>query len=100
MLRLLLSGSFFLGSAGALFPGDVPVVSIKGIQGQVDMPLLGLGTWLYNSSVAEGAVTTAFGMGYRHVDTAAIYANQDGVGKALSKANLPRDEFFVTFRRT
>ncbi|CAE8722311.1 unnamed protein product [Polarella glacialis] len=60
------------------------------------MPLLGLGTWLYNSSVAEGAVTTAFGMGYRHVDTAAAYKNQDGVGRALSKTNLPRDEFFVT----
>jgi len=72
------------------------VIGIKGVSGPIDMPLLGVGTWLYNSSVAQSAVTNAFEVGYRHVDTAAVYQNQVGVGQALKTADVERDEYFVT----
>lgn len=77
-------------------PGGIPVQSIRGIAGRVDMPVLGLGTWEYNNSRAERAVASAFRLGYRHVDTAFVYENQIGVGKALRQAALDRQEFFVT----
>jgi diketogulonate reductase-like aldo/keto reductase len=60
------------------------------------MPLYGLGTWQYNNSVAEQAVLDAFKLGYRHVDTAMVYGNQVGVGQALAKSGVPREEYFVT----
>jgi 2,5-diketo-D-gluconate reductase A len=72
---------------------------MNGIKGKMRMPLVGVGTWQYNSSVAEEAVLNAFQVGYRHVDTAAIYGNQQGVGKALARAaeaNMKRDDYFVT----
>eukprot|EP00931_Biecheleriopsis_adriatica_P087454 TRINITY_DN61919_c0_g1_i1.p2 TRINITY_DN61919_c0_g1~~TRINITY_DN61919_c0_g1_i1.p2 ORF type:complete len:341 (-),score=81.59 TRINITY_DN61919_c0_g1_i1:78-947(-) len=60
------------------------------------MPMVGLGTWQYNSSTTEKAIISAFELGYRHIDTAYVYQNQDGVGQALKKMNLERDGFFVT----
>eukprot|EP00959_Pyramimonas_sp_CCMP1952_P019778 417748-Pyramimonas_sp.AAC.1 len=60
----------------------------------VHMPMVGLGTWLYNSSRAKHAVELALKVGYTHVDTALMYENQKGVGEAL--AGFPRDSFFVT----
>lgn len=69
---------------------------MNGVEGKMDMPLVGLGTWQYNASVAEGAVTEALKVGFRHIDTALGYNNQLGVGAALKKSQLPRNEFFVT----
>lgn len=69
---------------------------MKGLGGEMKMPLVGLGTWQYNSTVAEAAVESAFSLGYRHVDTALGYGNQVGVGAALARAALPRGEYFVT----
>jgi len=45
---------------------------------------------------AEYEVSTAFEMGYRHVDTALVYENHVGVGKALAASGLPREDYFVT----
>ena len=61
-------------------------MTIKGVRGDVKMPLLGIGTWQYNDSVANEAVSSSFAMGYRHVDTAQAYQNQKGVGKARESA--------------
>eukprot|EP00947_MAST-08B_sp_MAST-8B-sp1_P002372 g2372.t1 len=55
-----------------------------------------MGTWQYNDSVAESAVSTAFSLGYRHVDTALSYGNQRGVGRALAASGLKRKEYFIT----
>ena len=78
-------------------PAGYPSVPMRGITGGITpMPLIGLGTWQYNSSEAEAAIATAFSVGYRHVDTALGYANQVGVGHALKTLALPRDEYFVT----
>jgi len=86
----------FIGLAHAGLPSGYPSIPMKGIKGNVDMPLIGLGTWLYNDSVAEGAILKAFDIGYRHVDTAFGYKNQVGVGKALAKSGVKRADYFVT----
>jgi 2,5-diketo-D-gluconate reductase A len=73
---------------------------MRGVRGSIDMPLLGIGTWQYNDSLAERVVVDAFRMGYRHVDTAYVYKNQVGVGAALATAAkdlaLKRADYFVT----
>lgn len=60
------------------------------------IPQLGFGVWQISNSDAEAAVTTALKTGYRHIDTAAIYENEAGVGQALKKTHLARSEVFVT----
>ncbi len=60
------------------------------------IPQLGFGTWQVPDDEAERAVTEALRVGYRHIDTAAIYGNEAGVGRALAAANLPREELYVT----
>ena len=60
------------------------------------MPQLGFGTYKIAASDAERAVATALELGYRHVDTAAMYGNERGVGRALAASGLPRDDLFVT----
>ncbi|MFJ7069288.1 aldo/keto reductase [Streptomyces sp. NPDC101115] len=60
------------------------------------MPQLGFGVWQVPDDEAEAAVTTALEAGYRSIDTAAIYENETGTGKALAASGLPREELFVT----
>lgn len=62
----------------------------------VQMPLGGIGTWLYNETQAYNAVKEAFALGYTHVDTAYDYSNSPGVGRALKESGRPRDSYFVT----
>ncbi|MGW1075798.1 aldo/keto reductase [Streptomyces sp. NPDC002537] len=60
------------------------------------MPRLGYGVWQVPDDQAAEAVTTALEAGYRSVDTAAVYGNERGVGKALAASDVPRAELFVT----
>jgi len=61
------------------------------------IPALGLGVWQTPSgSVCESAVLAALEAGYRHIDTAAIYGNEDSVGSAIRKSGIPREQIFVT----
>ncbi|MFJ3905362.1 aldo/keto reductase [Streptomyces sp. NPDC090025] len=60
------------------------------------MPQLGFGVWQVPDAEAESAVATALEAGYRSIDTAAIYGNEAGTGKALAASGLPREELFVT----
>ncbi|MFI8826291.1 aldo/keto reductase [Streptomyces sp. NPDC053431] len=60
------------------------------------MPQLGFGVWQVPDDEAESAVATALEAGYRSIDTAAIYENETGTGKALAASGLPREELFVT----
>lgn len=63
----------------------------------VDMPQLGLGVWQATDDEAQAAVKFAIDeAGYRHIDTAAIYGNEKGVGRALAQVEVPRDQIFVT----
>jgi len=61
------------------------------------MPYVGLGVFrLEDSKEAENAVSLALSVGYRHIDTAAIYTNEDAVGRAVKNSGIPRDEIFIT----
>ena len=63
----------------------------------VRMPVLGLGVWqLAAGRETEQAVARALEAGYRHVDTAAMYRNEESVGAALRRSTVPREEVFVT----
>ena len=61
-----------------------------------EMPQLGFGVWQVPDDEAEQAVATALETGYRSVDTAAIYGNEEGTGKALNSSGLAREDLFVT----
>jgi len=63
----------------------------------VKMPWLGLGVWrVEEGAEVEMAVKTALRHGYRSIDTASLYANEAGVGKAIRESGVPREEVFVT----
>jgi 2,5-diketo-D-gluconate reductase A len=64
--------------------------------GDVTIPQLGLGVFQTPADETERVVSNAFEAGYRHVDTAAIYRNEEGVGRAVAGSGLGRDEVFVT----
>ena len=60
------------------------------------IPQLGFGTWQLRDDVALHAVESALAVGYRHIDTAAVYRNETQVGRALAASGLARDEVFLT----
>lgn len=60
------------------------------------IPQVGLGVWQTPNDGAAAAVSTAIRAGYRHVDTAAVYENESGVGEGLRQSGVARDELFVT----
>lgn len=60
------------------------------------MPILGFGTWQIPDDEAEPSVLHALEAGYRHIDTATGYRNEEGVGRGLRASGVPRDEVFVT----
>jgi 2,5-diketo-D-gluconate reductase A len=61
------------------------------------IPLLGLGVWqIPNGSECVNAVRWALELGYRHIDTAQAYGNEESVGRALRESGIARDEVFVT----
>ena len=71
-----------------------PVVSLSN---GVEMPCLGLGVFLSKEgSEVINAVKYALEIGYRSIDTAAIYKNEEGVGQAIIESGVPRDEIFLT----
>ncbi|TFG26725.1 MAG: aldo/keto reductase [Promethearchaeota archaeon] len=60
------------------------------------MPILGLGTWELKGKDAFNSVKWALEAGYRHIDTAKLYANEQQVGKAIKESEVPREEIFIT----
>ncbi|NWF26703.1 aldo/keto reductase [Streptomyces sp. PKU-EA00015] len=62
----------------------------------VAMPQLGFGVWQVPDDEAAQAVTTALEAGYRSIDTAAVYKNEAGTGKAVAESGIAREELFVT----
>jgi diketogulonate reductase-like aldo/keto reductase len=62
----------------------------------VEIPQLGFGTWQIPAEDAQSIVEHAIATGYRHIDTAAAYQNEEGVGAALKASGVARDELFVT----
>src|SRR3954471_4095082 len=62
----------------------------------VPMPILGFGVYQIPPEETEQAVTDALAAGYRHIDTAAAYGNEEAVGRAIAASGAPRDELLVT----
>ncbi|MHC1480049.1 aldo/keto reductase [Frateuria aurantia] len=60
------------------------------------IPQLGLGVFQTPAAETAAAVSAAFEAGYRHIDTAAIYGNEEGVGQAIAASGLPRDQLYIT----
>lgn len=60
------------------------------------IPQFGLGVWQVPNGKAAPAILTAIEAGYRSVDTAALYRNESGVGDAIERAGVPREELFIT----
>ncbi|AEX39089.1 oxidoreductase of aldo/keto reductase family, subgroup 1 [Corynebacterium pseudotuberculosis] len=76
---------------------SVPTVTLNDA---TEMPVIGLGTWELRGEGAVTAVRTAIDLGYRHIDTAALYKNEQEVGRAIHDAiasgDVTRDELFIT----
>ncbi len=72
---------------------DQPTVPLTGGGA---MPLIGLGTWQSEGDDARRSVARALEVGYRHVDTATAYGNEDQVGAAIADSALSREQLFVT----
>ena len=62
----------------------------------IKMPILGYGVFQVNPEECERCVSDAIETGYRSIDTAQAYHNEDGVGNAVEKCGLPREELFIT----
>lgn len=72
---------------------EVPSITLNN---GVSMPQLGFGVWQVPDDEATTTVSQALTAGYRSIDTAAVYKNETGTGKALAASELPREELFVT----
>ncbi|MEU5028569.1 aldo/keto reductase [Streptomyces milbemycinicus] len=74
-------------------PSTVPTVTLNN---GVEIPQLGFGVFQVPDDQTTAAVTAALETGYRSIDTAAIYGNETGVGRALAASGLPREDLFIT----
>ncbi len=68
----------------------------KILRNGVNIPVLGLGTYKLYDKEAEQVVSKALELGYRHIDTASFYENEEAIGRALKKSDVPREELFIT----
>ncbi|MGP9527347.1 aldo/keto reductase [Glutamicibacter sp. AOP5-A2-18] len=71
----------------------IPTVTLNN---GVEMPQVGFGVFQVPNEETTTAVAAALKAGYRSIDTAAIYGNEEGVGKALAQSGIARDELFIT----
>jgi 2,5-diketo-D-gluconate reductase A len=72
--------------------GDQPTVKVD----DVEIPLLGFGTWQLEPDDARRMVAEALRIGYRHIDTAWIYKNERAVGEGIRDSGVPREDIFLT----
>lgn len=99
--KIFLSAALFVcGSACALSAQEktttagVPVVKLNN---GVEMPRFGLGTFLQGSNeICKQSCLTALRAGYRHIDTAHAYYDEEGVGEAVKESGIPRNEIWIT----
>ena len=67
-------------------------ITIQGIL----VPRIGLGTWQLNGNAGRKTISRALALGYRHIDTAEMYGNEDAVGAAIKDSGIDRKEIFIT----
>jgi 2,5-diketo-D-gluconate reductase A len=74
----------------------VPNLQLSTGSGTIDIPQLGFGVWQVPDDEVDAAIATALEVGYRSIDTARLYGNEEGVGRAIAASDLARDDLFVT----
>lgn len=62
----------------------------------LEIPNIGLGTWLIDNDEVSNVIKDAVKLGYRHIDTAQAYQNEEGVGIGIKNCGVPREELFIT----
>jgi len=72
---------------------NVPTITLNN---GVEIPQVGFGVFKVPAEETRQAVTTALQSGYRHIDTAAIYRNEEGVGQAIAESGIAREDLFIT----
>ncbi len=72
--------------------GDQPTITVD----DIEIPLLGFGTWQLEPDDARRMVAEALRIGYRHIDTAWIYKNEKAVGEGIRESGVPREDVFLT----
>ena len=80
---------------GQPMPREVTHATTLEVQG-IEIPKLGLGTWQMSGRTCSEAVRDALELGYRHIDTARMYANEAQVGRGLAESGVDRGDVFVT----
>ena len=75
---------------------EEPTIEYVTLNNGVKMPKLGYGVYQTPPEETEACVSEAIRTGYRSIDTAQAYGNEEGVGNAIAKSGLPREEFFIT----
>jgi 2,5-diketo-D-gluconate reductase A len=71
-------------------------IPLIGLNNGTTIPQVGLGTWPLDDAEVARAIVEATALGYRHIDTAAKYGNEAGVGEGVRASGLPREDLFVT----
>ncbi len=84
------------GQRKGMNPSTTSQVPLVPLRGDVDIPQLGFGVFQVPPGDTAAVVTQALQAGYRHIDTAAAYGNEAGVGQAVRAAGLDREEVFIT----
>ncbi len=87
------ANSLFGASGLTLAESAVPIVTLNN---GLAMPILGFGTSTLNDATAVRCVSEAISVGYRLIDTAMIYGNEEAVGAGIKKSGIAREELFVT----
>jgi 2,5-diketo-D-gluconate reductase A len=75
---------------------EAVAVPVTTLPGDVEMPMIGFGTWQLRGRAGRQAVQSALAAGYRHIDTATMYGNEAEVGHALADSGLDRGAVFLT----
>lgn len=66
------------------------------LNNNIEIPSIGFGTWQLSGDACKESVKIALESGYRHIDTAEIYENEEQVGTAIKESNIPREKLFLT----
>ena len=74
----------------------VPNLQLSTGADPIEIPQLGFGVWQVPDDEVDAAIATALDVGYRSIDTAHLYGNEEGVGRAIAASELSRDDLFVT----
>src|SRR5690348_5165778 len=76
--------------------GEAAAIPTVTLNDENTIPMIGLGVAELSDSETEAAVSTALEAGYRLIDTAAAYGNEEAVGRAVAASGVPREELFIT----